>query len=256
MTMLAESQSEKRVIERLRGIIAGQYKTGKSWLAATGRDPVLFLDPDLRADSLAGKDGVFTLSPMEPPGMGMQPEAYNDILNVVGNLEKSRVLGDIDPKFSDHPRAHEKIQTLVLDSAQSTSRAIIQYNMYTNPKVLAREIKIGGQRLLFPSGWDTWNSDMECMEQLVARIVAIPEIDFFLTFHEEEKDGNIILFPGRHKPIVRYFNEVWRITRKQEVPELQLTPTYNFTACTTLTGVPPVVTNPNIKMLVEMYGRR
>jgi AAA domain-containing protein len=256
MTIKAESQAEKTVIERLRGIIAGQYKVGKSWLAATGRDPVLFIDPDLRADSLAGKPGVFTLSPMEPPGQGMQPEAYNDILRIVGNLEKSRVLGDIDPKFALHPRAKEKIQTLVLDSAQSTSRAIIQYNMYTNPKVLAREIKIGGQRLLFPSGWDTWNSDMECMEQLVARIVAIPEIDFFMTFHEEEKDGSITLFPNRHRPIARYFNEVWRLTRKQEVPELQLVPTINFTACTTLKGAPGVVQNPNIKSLVEQYGRR
>lgn len=256
MAIRAESQGEKRVIERLRGIIAGQYKTGKSWLAATGRDPILFLDVDLREESLGGKQGVFTLSPTDPPGRGMQPEAYNDVLSVVGKLEGDLVLGNIDPKFAGHPRAGEEIQTLVLDSAQSMSRAINQYNMYTNPKVLAREILIGGQRLLFPSGWDTWNADMECFEQLIARIVAIRGIDFFLTFHEEEKDGNISLFPNRYRQITRYFNEVWRLTRKNEIPELQLVPTYNFTACTTLVGVPGVVTNPNIKTLVEQYGKR
>jgi hypothetical protein len=256
MPIQVADMSSKKVVERLRGIIVGNYKVGKSWLAATGRDPILFLDPDLRADSLAGKAGVYTVSLNDPPGLGMQPTVYNDVLKIVNKLEKSRVLGEIDPSLAAMPRAKEEIQTLVLDSAQSMSRAILRYNMYSNPKVLAREITIGGQSLLFPSGWDTWNSDMECMDQLIARIVSIPNIDFFLTFHEEQKDGMVDLFPGRHRVLARYFNEFWRLTRKQNVPELQLVPSINFTACTTLVGVPSTVSNPNIKELINKYGKR
>jgi hypothetical protein len=251
-----ESQEEKKTIERLRIMIVGPYKSGKSWLAATGRDPVLDIDIDQRADSLQGKVGVFTTTPIDPPGNSRQPEQYNDVLGLIGRLEQSRRLSDVCPEFSSHPRANDDIQTVVLDSTQSMSRAILQYAMYTNPKVLARSILVGGQSILFPSGWDTWNADMEAMEQLIARFVSIPNIDFIVTFHEEEKDNQIVVFPGRHRAIARYFNEVWRITRKQEIPQLQLAPTYNFTACTTLVGAPPVLDNPNIKQMIEQYGRR
>lgn len=252
MTIVASSAGDLKVVERLRGAIVGAYKVGKSWTLATAPDPVLFLDVDQRSASLAGKPGVFTLTPYDPPGIGMQPTIYSDVLDLVAKLEQTRVLKDISPTFA----SNLSVKTLVLDSIQSMSRAILKYNMYTNPKELARKINIGGQTLYFPNGWDTWNSDMECMEQLIARMIAIPDIDFWITFHEMDDNGVVDTFPGRHRSIIRYFNEVWRITRKQTVPEAQLMPTYNFTACTTLVGAPGVVSNPNIKDLVAKYGKR
>ena len=255
MAKLVQYQGDRKVIERMRGMIVGRNKVGKSWLGATGRKPVIDWDVDLRADSLEGKDGVYTISPMDPPGLGMQPEVYNETLAFIGKLEQSRVMGDIDDALRAMPCAEQKVGTVVLDSLQSMARAIGQYNMYTNPKALAREIVIGRQKILFPSGWDTWNAEMECMEQLISRFVSIPEIDFFVTFHEEEKDGKVELFPARHRHITRYFNEVWRLTRPNNVPQLQIVPTYDFTACTTLVGAPPIIENPNITNMVEQYGR-
>ena len=257
MTVVARNMGNQRVTEHLRGVLVGGYKTGKSWTLATAPDPVLIIDPDLRADSLSGKYGVYCLSLAEPAGLNQQPTVYSDVLKIIGQIEKSRRLGDIIPDLANDPRANENIKTLALDSIQSTSRAILQHNMYTNPKVLARTITVAGQNLLFPNGWDTWNSDMECLEQLIGRMVAIPDIDFWITFHEDEpKDGRVTLFPGRHKQIIRYFNEVWRMTRMNNVPDAQLAPSAGFAATTTLVNAPATVNNPNIKQLVAIYGKK
>lgn len=257
MPVTAQNMGNQRVTEHLRGALVGGYKTGKSWTLATAPDPVLILDPDLRADSLAGKYGVYCLSLAEPAGLNKQPTVYSDLLTIIGNIEKSRKLGDIHEIFAKDPRANEDIKTLGLDSIQSTSRAILQHNMYTNPKVLARTITVAGQNLLFPNGWDTWNSDMECLEQLIGRLVAIPGIDFWITFHEDDpKDGRVTLFPGRHKQIIRYFNEVWRMTRTNTIADAQLAPSSGFAATTTLVNAPAQVTNPNIKQLVAQYGKK
>lgn len=257
MPIVALNQGQRKVTEHLRGALVGVYKSGKSWTLATAPKPNLILDPDLRADSLAGKEGVYTMSFAEPAGLNMQPTVYTEILNTLGKIEKSRRLGDIDPKFAEDPMANENIKTLGLDSVQSTSRAINQHNMYTNSKQLAREIKVAGQVLFFPSGWDTWNADMECMEQLIGRLAGIPEIDFWVTFHEDDpKDGKVVLFPKRHGDLLRYFNEVWRITRIAALPVAQLQPNMNFTATTTLIGTPDYVDNPNITDLVAKYGKK
>lgn len=257
MTMLAANMGSQKRIHTMRGLLVGGYKVGKSWTLSTGRPPVLVINPDQREAALAGKKDVYVLTPYDPPGLMSQPTIYSEILDVVGRIEHSRRLGDIHPNFKDDPKANEEIRTLGLDSVQSMSRAIIRYNMYSNPKELARSIKVGGQVLFFPSGWDTWNSDMECMEQLVARLVALSEtagIDFWVTFHETDENGKIDYFPGRHRQLVRYFSEVWRLTRAQQIPQAQVYPTYNFTAATTLNIPTGVVDNPNITTLVEQYG--
>lgn len=257
MPIVALNQGNRKVTEHLRGALVGVYKSGKSWTLATAPDPVLVLDLDLRADSLAGKEGVYTTSIAEPAGLNMQPTAYTETLNLIAKVEKSRLLGDIHPGFKEDRRANENIKTLGLDSIQSMSRAITQHNMYTNSKQLAREIKVAGQVLFFPSGWDTWNADMECMEQLIGRLAGIPEIDFWVTFHEDDpKDGKVVLYPKRHDNLLRYFNEVWRMTRISNVPVAQLSPNQNFAATTTLQGTPDFVDNPNIKQLAAKYGKK
>jgi hypothetical protein len=185
----------------------------------------------------------------------MQPTVYNQVLGLVGELENSLRLGDITD--IDGEDADKNIQTLVVDSAQSLSREILKFNMYANPGELARKITIAGQDHLYPKGTDTWMSDMECFESLIQRIVSIPNLDFWLVFHEEtSEDGKIKFFPNRYRNTTRYFNEVWRITRNGDVPEAQLSPSYEFTACTTRVGAPAVVQNPNIEELFQIYGRR
>lgn len=257
MPVVALNQGTRKVTEHTRGALVGVYKSGKSWTLATAPSPNLILDIDQRADSLAGKDGVYTLSFAEPGGLNMQPTVYSEVLNYVAKIERSRRLGDIDPKFAEDPRANEDIKTIGLDSVQSMSRAIMQHVMYTGGKPVAREIKVSGQVLFFPNGWDTWNADTECMEQLIGRLIAIPDVDFWATFHEDDpKDGRVAVFPNRHRNIVRLFNEIWRMTRMTTVPVAQLTPNSSFTATTTLQGAPDFVDNPNIKDLVAKYGKK
>lgn len=257
MPTIARNMGNLRITEHMRGALVGVYKSGKSWTLATAPDPVLIIDADLRADSLAGKYGVYCASIAEPAGLNQQPTAYSDILSLIGRIESSRKLGDILPQFAEDPRANENIRTIGLDSIQSVSRSIMQHVMYTGGKQVAREIKVTGQTLFFPNGWDTWNADTECMEQLVGRLVAIPDVDFWATFHEDDpKDGRVALFPNRHRNIMRYFNEVWRMTRTSAVPIAQLTPNGSFSATTTLQGAPDFVDNPNIKELVAKYGKK
>lgn len=255
MPNTAVNQTDKRQVEFLRGCLVGSYKVGKSWLAATGIDPILFLDIDQRAASVAGKPGVYTWTPTNPPGLAMQPTVYNDTLNMVATLEKTRLLGEIHPDFAKDARAGENVRTLVLDSMQSMSREILAYSLYVNPSI-RREIKIAGQSLFFPGGFDAWNADIYAVDQLISRLVAIPGIDFFAIFHEEDENGKINTYPGRHRHVTRYFNEVWRLVRKTNVPETQFEPDYAFTACTTLTGVPSRVVGANIKELISKYGKR
>lgn len=257
MTIIARNMGNLRITEHMRGALVGVYKSGKSWTLATAPDPVLIIDLDLRSDSLAGKYGVYCASIAEPPGLNMMPTAYSETLDLVARIERSRRLGDILPEFSNDPRADENIRTVGLDSVQSISRAMMQHIMYTGGKQVAREIKVSGQTFFFPNGWDTWNADTECMEQLVGRLVAIPEVDLWVTFHEDDpKDGKIALFPNRHRNLMRYFNEVWRMTRASAIPAAQLVPNSGFPATTTLQGVPDFVDNPNIKQLVAQYGRK
>jgi hypothetical protein len=257
MPIEARAMAQMTQVDKIICAVVGPYKSGKSWLVATARPPVLFLDVDQRWPSLVGKKDVFNITPTNPAGLNMQPTVYSDVLKLVGNLERSRKLKEISNTFVG-PDGEREVRSVCLDSIQSMSRECLGYAMYTNPKELAREISIGSQKVQFAKNFDTWNADMAMLDQLVSRMVGIPGVDFYITFHEDDDNGKIVPFPGRHKHILRMFSDVWRIQRTNNtgIPSLQLLPSPNFTASTTLVGCPGVVENPNIVDLIAKYGKR
>jgi hypothetical protein len=263
MPISAKSMKEVTAFDRFKGLLVGKEKTGKSRVAATGRKPILFFDYDNRSESVAGIDGVYTLSFSEPPYPN-QPTAYNEGLEVIQRLEYDRRLNQIHADFrtlSDDI----KIKTVVPDSIASLSRASLNYALYTTPD-LRRQVVSGNQYIFVPRNYDAWNSDIQMVEQFVLRLLAIPDVDVIAILHEEmEKDetrsdekrtyytGKIDVYPGRHRNLIKFFNELWRITRPSSVPIAQLLPSYEFTCATNLLidGNPGTIENPNIANLIN-----
>lgn len=252
MPIEARNMSKATSFDRLKLALVGDQKAGKSRCAATGRTPILFLDFDKRAEAIAGRKDVYalTFTDTEYPN---QPTGYSELLKIIANIEKSRRLKDIHPDLASDANAEVEIKTLVFDSISTMSKMVMDYAKYVN-KDLRREISMGPTKIFLSNGWDTWNVDTVETERLILRTLAIPNLDIIIIFHEEHKDGRLGVYPARHTGLVKYFNEVWRLTRKQQVPIAQLQPTSEFLTATNLIGAAPSITNPNIAEMIEKYG--
>ncbi|MGC1582525.1 MAG: AAA family ATPase, partial [Candidatus Acidiferrales bacterium] len=227
--------------EHLLALIVGEEKTGKSWLASTAPKPILFLDTDSRAASIAGRPGVYARSFREAP-YPMQPTVAPDILDSLTQLEKSL---DLSEMGFDVPKG-TVIKTLVLDSISTIARAAMQYDLYTTSGI-RREISIAGKfKVSIPANWDAWNAEIDFVEKLVLRAAALP-VHLICILHETEEKaagstpekptftGKITVYPERYARLLKYFNEVWRVklTPKPnpknpmlQVPTVQTRPDY------------------------------
>lgn len=263
MPVEAKSMETATPFDKLSLILVGAEKTGKSRTAATAPDPVLFLDTDQRAASISGMKGVYALTYSEPSGVGMQPTIYTDLVSFTDQIERSRELRTLHPTFGNLPQGLN-VSTLVGDSVATISKAALAYALYTT-KEIRRSIKLPGREIFMPGGWDAWSADMNMLETLVTRWLAIPNLNVILTFHETAEESNtstpekpsytgrVDVWPGRHRRLIKYFNEVWRVTRTQQVPQIQIVPNWEFTASTNLllSDGSGVVQNPNIKELIQ-----
>lgn len=247
--MTIQSMEEQSPFEKLTLLEVGPEGSGKSWLAATGRKPVLFLDYDQRAGSVAGKPGVFAETDlMRDPGYPNQPTAFQNTLNILGQIEnKSLLLRGELPK------------TLVIDSIYNLGKVSRAYALYTQPD-LRRTIKLPDFQVHVPLR-DGWTSEMSMVEAVIGRALAIPDLDLICTMHEtveeapestDEKPsftGKIIVHPVRYKILLKYFNEVWRLERSGKVPTVQILPNWQFTTKSNL-GF-DVMDEPNIEKAIS-----
>lgn len=188
--------------ERLKIAIVGDFKTGKSWLAATAPPPVYFFDFDDRAESLAGKNDLQIL----------QRPTMLDVESVL-SIAKANVL-------KKHPELNPI--TWVFDSVTFMARAM-EEEIFRGNNTLYREIKVGGQlKMKIRSGWDTINGIQRYMEYLISEFAPLGNIVFI--FHEKnEKDvvkstpqetkytGDITVNPQYLSTSLSLFNEVYRI---------------------------------------------
>lgn len=254
--------------KKLKLVIVGEEKTGKSRLAATGRKNVLVHDFDNRAESLQGQKGVYVISYVEKQWPD-QPDAAQKFLDVMGRIEKSldiHDLGDIIPAARAVPKG-TFIQTNVIDSIYTMGKAFNQFAIYGS-KDIRREIKFAGYTVQLGSGWDAWNSEMIPVENNILRILALP-CDTIITMHEamEETDdstsekrkytGKIGVYPARYQRLIKYFNEVWRTELSQVVgkdnksvylPRVYPLPNYKFNASSTM--LLDAVEEPNIQAMM------
>lgn len=254
------SMTQATPFDRLQLAIIGPEKGGKSRLAATGRKGVLFADTDGRRASLAGIKDVYAATLTDKGGY-MMPTAFSELIDLVVELEKSRKLTDLG--FTPSSGGATEVKTFVFDSIQTVAKAAMAYALYNN-KDLRRDISIGGKMNISMSrSYDGWGAEMGMVEQLVTRTLAIPDLDVIIILHEtleeaadstEEKPrytGKIGIYPPRYKRLLKYFNEVWRVTRDQNIPRVQVIADYSFTAATNLNLDANSVDKPDIAYLIN-----
>lgn len=256
MPIETTSMEKASSFEKLKLMEVGPEKGGKSRLAATARKPILVHDFDQRKEALAGMPGVYVITYRDPVWPN-QPTAFNDHLGILAKLESGCTLKDID---SNWPA--EKPKTNVEDSIATMAKAAMNYSLYTS-KDLRREINIGGMKFFTPYSYDGWGAEMNMVESAVLRLLAMPS-DTIAVLHEtaeeapdstEEKPkftGRLAVFPARYKILLKYFNEVWRITRLGDKVTVQIMPDYMFgNAASNLKLMPQDVDQPNIEYLIQ-----
>src|SRR5208282_4454444 len=82
----AKIMSEEPPVSKLKLLIVGHEKNGKSRLASTARRPVLFHDFDNRSEALNKIPGVYVLSYKDPIWPN-QPEAAQDFIDILAQIE-------------------------------------------------------------------------------------------------------------------------------------------------------------------------
>lgn len=213
----------------LQMLLVGAEKSGKSELATTAPGNKLFLDFDMRASALAGRKGVYAFTYRDPANTLAQPDAFTDMLDTMTLLENSRSLLKLGFKNAS-PEAN--VDTLVFDSCSTIANAARNYVLYNNPKELAHVITGPKFQFRSPRNWHGWTSEMEMVEKVIIRALGIPGLNVIVTLHETKEEaedsteeapkytGEITVFPVRYRILLKYFNEVWRLTRPAAGPPL------------------------------------
>lgn len=274
----ATEMSKATPADRFIAALVGREKSGKSRLAATARKPILFLDEDNRRESIAGIDGVYALS-FRDAAWPKSPTAISETLDVIGSLEKSLALCDIEINTNDgavkpfkNVPPDVKVRTLVDDSITSMAQFAMGFALFSN-KDLRREVNVGGKfQVHTPYSYDGWGVEMNIIQSIIMRQLAIPNLDVIAILHEAEEEakdstdknprftGKVTIFPARYARTLRYFNEVWRVVRTGQVPQVRIIPedmSGGFLGASTSLPITQDVVNqvgPNIAAILAKCG--
>jgi hypothetical protein len=251
--------------------LVGKYKSGKSRLAATAPGPVLFFDFDNRALSVAGRPGVYAVSYVDKTGH-MQPDVFTDFLSKLTSLEQNKLdLAMIG--FNIEPGT-VFVKTIVLDSTQTMSDAVMRYVLANGSKGVTRTLAIQGMSINFPGGFDAWNAEMATIKDVLLRVMALG-VNVIMTFHESAEEapgstneapvytGRVGVFPVRHQKLLAYFNEVWRVVRttptgpgaQDSVPQVSTAPSYDFAYAASCLNIDAVEV-PDIQGMIAKHVSR
>ena len=233
----------------LKIALVGDPKVGKSWLAATAPKPVLDLDFDGRASSLAGKAGVFVKSYVD---IGTTtPKAISELEADINTFEYEKQKGNPTPV------------TYVLDS-MTYCRKYCEAELIRQQPTSGRTLRIGTSKIMVGVGWDIFNGGRGYLEYLINRLSVLGNV--IAVFHSEyEKDeskstpdkkaytGKITVKPNHLSDILSIFNDVWLVdvdyANKRFV---QTGITTEFVGACSLKGLDPLKEEPNIEaMLVK-----
>jgi AAA domain len=267
MTIEYQSLESVAPFQKLQALLISKEKAGKSWLAATAPKPVLFLDTDLRAGSLAGKHGVYAAT-LRDPAPHLQPTAFNEILDLLTKLEKGCTLADLNPGWPALKPA-----TIVDDSVTTTARAASRFALYTNTDI-RRRLSFGNWSVDFAKNFDAWNAEMSTIESLILRCLALP-YHFIATIHEAEEEsedsqpekkkftGKIGVFPARYQLLLKYFNDVWHLENAPDMdnpasqiykPRVQVKPDYRCPWCVTTLDLAEQYQKPDIAGMLAKHN--
>ncbi len=276
------SLGEAKVFKQLTLAIVGGQKSGKSRLAATGRPAILFLDYDLRSESLAGRKGVYAIKMSDPPHPIPQTVIPN-VFDILTCLEKSHklcdlVAGAIPQKLFPDASPDIEVTTVVHDSAESLARASLRYILSTCDDKLrfTTAVGTGAQRFIHytPYSYVGWVADVAMVESIMLRTIATG-LDTILILHESPEEavdstqetpkftGKTTVYPVRYGRILKNFNEVWRMQLRpagpndgpamkgRYVPECRVTQNWDFNASTCMLLDP--VEAPDISRMLEKH---
>lgn len=233
-------------------LLVGKEQSGKSRLAATAKKPVLFVDTDKKAESLRGMKDIYALTYTDPPNTYTQPTAITEISDMISRLEAKNSLKSANAIFPDVP-----VGTLVFDSVATLAECARKHILYTNAKELAYSVTIGQRTFRVPKSWTAWEAEKDMIATLILQARAIPGLNVIATLHEAmEQDersteenpmytGRVSVYPARYNGILKYFAEIWRLTRPAAgMPIIATQPTYEFQkAGTAIGGIEPLITN-------------
>jgi AAA domain len=193
--------------EKLRIAIVGKMKTGKSWFAASAPQPVLVYDFDNRAESLAGRQGVFVKTLVDIDASS--PHVVQDIEADLEMFKYNKSQGKAIPA------------TFVFDSITYFKKAI-ENELIKQEPTFGRKIKLAGKIVRIPAGWDVINAVRAHLEHVINEFGALGNLIF--VFHQrDEKDrdrstkeetkytGRQTVDPQYLETILALFNEVYFI---------------------------------------------
>ncbi len=265
------SLGESKSFKQLTLGIVGKLKSGKSRLASTGRKSILFLDYDLRSESLAGRPGVYAIKMVDPPLPNPQTVIPNTF-DIMSALEKSKKVCELaigaQRLFPNAPK-DEEFKTVVFDSAQTMSRASLNFILSTSDKAIRYEVKAGSFVHYSPNSWTGWVVDTNMVESILLRCIATG-LDTIFVLHEvaeesvdsTEKEpkftGRVTVYPVRYGKILGNLNEVWRMQLDPDpknaaryVPRVRVTQDWNFNASTCMQLDP--VEAPDIEAMLAKH---
>lgn len=268
MSIEYQSLETVKPFQKLQLLEIAKEKAGKSWLAATAPKPILFFDTDLRAGSLAGREGVFAAT-LRDPAPHLQPTAFNEILDILTKLEQGATLADLAPGWPS-----VKPATIVGDSVTTIARAAARFALYTNTDI-RRRLSFGSWSVDFAKNFDAWNAEMSTIEALILRCLALP-YHFIATIHESEEEsedstpekkkftGKIGVFPARYQLLLKYFNDVWHLENAPDPdnasssiykPRVQVRPDYRCPWAVTTLNLTEQYQKPNIADMLDKHNK-
>lgn len=230
--------------ERLKMAIVGDFKTGKSWLEATAPPPVYIFDFDDRAESLAGKPGLY--------------------------IERKATMQNVEAALSI-AKYHKEQKlpnpaTWGFDTVTNMQKAM-EIEIFRLSSGLHRDLKIGTNlSVKIRNGWDAVNAIQRYLELLISEFSALGNVIF--VFHERnEKDqirsspqetkftGEITTDPQYLAKSLSFFNEVFRTSISYDNKfVVQCKPTSSFAASTSM--LLDEIEEPNIQRMLEKHRQR
>jgi hypothetical protein len=293
MTMTPHLLQSESPTDELAMLLVGDKKAGKSWLAATAPGNILFLEMDRRLAALRKHPNVKNIYGLEfadSLNSNSVPTSFNELLTVLGNLEKSPFLRDIHENFK--LCGDKLVDTLVFDSVQTIADSARRYVMFSAPDV-AKAFQMGTKTYRVAKTYHAWGGEMEMVTGAILQARALLHckkcyksvtFDKGSTFHtdrsivdhqpepramnviailhecaeEDERSteenpiytGKIEVFPRRYNSLLIYFNEVWRLTRVGRTPVVSCDPDGKFMQAATALGIPKVDT-PDISAVLR-----
>jgi len=237
---------------RLKIAIVGKPKSGKSWFAASAPKPVMVYDFDDRAESIAGKEGVFVKTLVDVDQQ--KPTGMKEIESDLSTFKYRKAEGKPIPS------------TFVFDTVTNMIRCM-ENELFSQESSLYRQLKLSPVKSLrMRKSWDAINGVDAYTRYLITEFGSLGNIIF--VFHSRpEKDvtestaektvytDQITVDPQYMAKCLSLFNEVYKI----EIDSMnKYTETckanYTFTASTTL--LIDEVEEPDIMKIIEKHHKR